>query len=57
MIEQLAKGTTLWLLRYATITKPAFRFEYVHAYCQLAELLMGGNFDVFDAFQLDRQIV
>ena len=54
MIEQLAKGTTLWLLRYATITKPAFRFEYVHAYCQLAELLMGENFDVFDAFQLDR---
>ena len=28
--------TTFWL-RYTTIVKPAFRFEYVQVYCQLAD--------------------
>ena len=31
------KATTFSLLRYTTNAKPAFRFEYVHAYCQLAD--------------------
>ena len=35
--EQLAKATTFLLLRYTTNAKPTFRFEYVHAYCQLAD--------------------
>ena len=30
------EASTCWLLRYTTSAKPAFRFEYVHAYCQLA---------------------
>ena len=37
MTEQLNEATTFWLLRYATKTKPAFRFEYTHEYCQLAK--------------------
>ena len=35
--EQLAEATIFLLLRYTTITKPAFRFEYVHVYCQLSD--------------------
>ena len=35
--EQLAKATTFSLLRYTTNAKPAFGFEYVHAYCQLVD--------------------
>ena len=35
--KQLAEATIFSLLRYTTIAKPAFRFEYVHAYCQLVD--------------------
>ena len=31
------EATTFWLLRYTTSTELAFRFEYVHVYCQLAD--------------------
>ena len=34
--EQLAEAT-IFSLRYTTIAKPTFRFEYVHVYCQLAD--------------------
>ena len=35
--EQLAEATIFSLLRYITIAKPAFRFEYVQVYCHLAD--------------------
>ena len=35
--EQLNEATIFWFLRYETKTRPTFRFEHVHAYCQLAE--------------------
>ena len=31
------EGTTCWSLKYTTSEKPAFRFEYVHAYRLLVE--------------------
>ena len=35
--EQLVKAMTFSWLRYTTNAKPAFRFQYVHAYCQLVD--------------------